>query len=183
MIPYFLKTANHLAKVNRKLRIIIHNLFAFLHLIHKICLKKGKFCLKKGLLANTLKSDSQSSRSDSQYPKNLAHHLAKVIRNYPKKVIRIWRCDIVYFQPCTYIHIYIYTYIYTYIRTYITTYTHRGLLIYIHKYIHKHMYIHTYINAYMHPYICIHIHIHIQVYMLHTENDYKYAYIKNVFTY
>ena len=30
-----------------QLRIIIHNVFAFLHHIHKICLKKGKFCLKK----------------------------------------------------------------------------------------------------------------------------------------
>ena len=31
-----------------QLRIIIRNVFTFLHYIHKMCLKKGKFYLQKG---------------------------------------------------------------------------------------------------------------------------------------
>ena len=37
-----------------QLRIVIHNLFAFLHPIYKICLKMGKFCIKKGSFGESI---------------------------------------------------------------------------------------------------------------------------------
>ena len=46
-LPFLVVTiATHFGKV---IRIIIHNLFAFLHLLHKICQKKGKILFKKGV--------------------------------------------------------------------------------------------------------------------------------------
>ena len=49
----------------------------------KFVLKRGED-KKKGLWRIHLKSASQSAKSDSPSPKNLANHFDKVIHNYPK---------------------------------------------------------------------------------------------------
>ena len=50
----------------------------------------------------------RNRQSDSQWPQNIANQLAKVRPKWfviTPKVIRIWRCEFAYFQPCKYVHI------------------------------------------------------------------------------
>ena len=125
---------------------MICNLFALLFCINKTSLKKEE--------------DQKMSFGESIW--KLIRHRPKVIRSHQKirriswpkwfsniqKVIRIWRCESVYFQPCVYIYIYMCMYVclcmYVYVWIYMYVYVY--VFVYVYLYICKYLYIYRYIS-------------------------------------
>ena len=75
------------------------------------------------------KNDSQSSKSDSQWPKNIANQLAKVIHNYPKNDLHLGDANPpisspVYICMCVYVCVYncVCMYAYMYVCLYLCMY-------------------------------------------------------------